>query len=51
MEKSEPTREYHSNRNTDVVVTIIVDQVATANVCSLLFLGILAGTKLAQYIP
>jgi hypothetical protein len=37
---------YHRIRKMKLVIMIMTDQLATANVCSLLFLGILAGTNL-----
>lgn len=40
---------YQSKRNATVVITIITDQLATANICNLRFLGIFAGTKLVQW--
>lgn len=39
---------YQSKRNATVVITIITDQLATANICNLRFRGIFAGTKLVQ---
>lgn len=41
-------RAYHSSRNVTVVITMSTDQMATASICSRLFLGTLAGTKLAK---
>ena len=37
---------YQTYKNATVVITIDTDQTATANICNLRFLGILAGTKL-----
>src|SRR5215510_1275562 len=37
---------YQSHKNTQNATTIITDQSATANICILLFRGILDGTKL-----
>lgn len=37
---------HHSMRKMVMFQTIVVDHIATASVCSLLFLGIFAGTNL-----
>ena len=37
---------HQRNKKDTVVITIMTDQAATANICNLRFLGILAGTKL-----
>ena len=37
---------HHKIKKINVVIMIMTDQLATANVCNLLFLGILAGTNL-----
>lgn len=39
---------YQTYKNATVVITIDTDQTATANICNLRFLGILAGTKLTE---
>src|ERR1700728_2153554 len=46
--KDEPKidKAHHKIKKTNVVIMIMTDQQATANVCNLLFFGIFAGTNL-----